>query len=100
MTSEFPSLDVPFDALSSEDGPKSCRIGGKEFASVEFQGKTLLVPPRCPHRGTPMTEARVEGNYLICRRHGATFDLRTGGWVRGPQCANIALKVLTPGEDI
>lgn len=44
-----------------------------------------------------MSEATIDGPFITCSRHGAMFDLRTGAWVRGPQCGNIAVRVL--GDD-
>lgn len=77
---------------------KRCVHNGTEFVRVELDGRILLVPPACPHRGTPMTEAHVQGNFIVCGRHGATFDLRTGGWVRGPKCDNINIIILGEGS--
>lgn len=73
-------------------------LDGKQFARVHMDGKTLLLPPRCPHRGAPISDGRVVGNFIICGRHGATFDLRTGKWLRGPPCGDINILV-SPAED-
>lgn len=75
-------------------------VDGQEFVRVELDGRSVLVPPDCPHRGTPMSEATVVGDFLICSRHGATFDLRTGCWVRGPQCGDIAVKIVSDGSSV
>jgi nitrite reductase/ring-hydroxylating ferredoxin subunit len=72
-----------------------CLVDGQEFIRIELDGRTLLVPPTCPHRGSPMSEASIVGEFLVCKRHGATFDLRTGAWVRGPKCGDINLMVVT-----
>ena len=77
-----------------------CIVQGREFARITVDGKAFLVSPKCPHRGTPITEATVIGDFLVCSRHRATFDLRTGGWVRGPRCANISVKALTDGGSV
>lgn len=69
----------------------SCTVNGQEFVRVELDGRTVMVQPKCPHKGASMAEAYVAGELLICVRHGATFDLRTGRLVRGPQCADIQL---------
>jgi len=72
--------------------PVACQVDGVEYVRIELQGRAVLAPATCPHRGAPMAQAYVVGDFLICVRHGATFDLRTGGWVRGPKCDGIALK--------
>jgi len=33
----------------------------------------------CPHMGTDLSDARIDGGCLICPRHGWRFDLRRGG---------------------
>jgi len=59
-------------------------VDGKQFARVHMDGKTFLLPSRCPHRGAPISEeGRVVGKFIVCGRRGATFDLRTGKWLRG-----------------
>jgi nitrite reductase/ring-hydroxylating ferredoxin subunit len=77
-----------------------CSVDGKQFARVHVGGKALLLPPRCPHRGAPISEeGRVVGNFIVCGRHGATFDLRTGKWLRGPPCKDINILV-SPTEKV
>lgn len=78
----------------ASDQVQLCTVDGRRFLRIRLDDRTVLVSPRCPHDGTPMSQAYVVGEYLVCRRHGATFDLRTGGWVRGPQCGNITVRTL------
>lgn len=69
-----------------------CTVNGEELLRIELDDRVVLVSSKCPHRGANMTRAYVSGQLLICERHGAAFDLRTGGWVRGPLCD--AIKVI------
>jgi nitrite reductase/ring-hydroxylating ferredoxin subunit len=68
-----------------------CMVNGDELLRIELEDRVLLVSSKCPHRGADMSRAYVSGQLLICERHGATFDLRTGGWVRGPLCNGITV---------
>ena len=77
---------------------ETCVVDGKPFVRIELEGRTLLVSPKCPHKGTPISEGYVVGEFLVCRRHGATFDLRTGKWVRGPKCGNIVVRAVDTTE--
>jgi nitrite reductase/ring-hydroxylating ferredoxin subunit len=80
----------------SHAGAKVCTVNGDELLRIELEDRVLLVSAKCPHRGADMSRAYVSGQLLICERHGATFDLRTGGWVRGPLCGGITV-IEAPG---
>ena len=98
MTVQAQDTFRPETNPGSKPGPATierCSVDGQEFIRIELDGRTLLVPPTCPHRGSPMSEASIVGEFLVCKRHGATFDLRTGAWVRGPKCGDINLMVVT-----
>lgn len=54
-----------------------------------FEGGAVVFENRCPHAGTPlnMFDDRfldISGRRLICRTHGALFDLKDGHCNRGP----------------
>ena len=81
----------PFTDLTSQQ-LETVTIDGRKFFRIQLEDRNVLVAAKCPHNGTAMSEAYVAGEYLVCRRHGATFDLRTGHWVRGPECGNLTIK--------
>jgi nitrite reductase/ring-hydroxylating ferredoxin subunit len=58
---------------------------------VQLADRVVRVPARCPHRGGPLGEGRVIGTFLECPWHGATFDLRTGRRLRGPECDDLTI---------
>ena len=41
-------------------------------------GKIFCVEDLCTHDGGTLGEGELEGNCLVCPRHGAKFDVRTG----------------------
>lgn len=84
-------MTAPFTDLRDQK-LEVVKIEGRDFFNIRLDDRNVLVAAKCPHNGTPMSEAYVAGEYLVCRRHGATFDLRTGCWVRGPQCGNLTVK--------
>ena len=69
-----------------------CTVDGRAMARVDVDGRSVLISARCPHRGASMLEGRVVGKFVVCGRHGATFDMRTGNWVRGPACKGIKVE--------
>lgn len=41
-------------------------------------GKIFCVEDLCTHDGGTLGDGELEGNCLVCPRHGAKFDVRTG----------------------
>ncbi|MGK5642086.1 Rieske (2Fe-2S) protein [Streptomyces sp. URMC 126] len=71
-------------------------LPGGKWCAVRLADRVVRVPARCPHRGAPLAAGLVTGTFLECPWHGATFDLRTGHRVRGPQCADLAVRRYEP----
>jgi 3-phenylpropionate/trans-cinnamate dioxygenase ferredoxin subunit len=51
---------------------------------VELDGEIYCLDDVCTHDGGPLGEGEIEGNCLVCPRHGAKFDIRTGAAVAMP----------------
>ena len=56
--------------------------GGKKLVEVDFlpvaifniDGKFLAVEDVCTHDGGPLAEGELEGDEIVCPRHGARFS--------------------------
>jgi len=51
---------------------------------VNLAGAFYAVEDVCTHDGGPLGEGELDGCELICPRHGARFDVRTGAATRMP----------------
>ena len=52
---------------------------------VYRQGETCYVyPNECTHKELPLADGYIINNMIVCRRHGAKFDLQTGECLRMP----------------
>ncbi|MEX1071339.1 MAG: non-heme iron oxygenase ferredoxin subunit [Anaerolineales bacterium] len=51
-----------------------------DYSIVVFNiaGQYFAIGDVCSHDNGPVGEGEVEGNEIICPRHGARFDIRTG----------------------
>jgi 3-phenylpropionate/trans-cinnamate dioxygenase ferredoxin subunit len=58
--------------------PLSVEVDGWLIAVIRCGTQLLAVEHRCTHDGEPLAGAEVESCEIICPRHGARFDLRTG----------------------
>jgi len=55
----------------------------------------------CTHDGGPLAEGEVEGDVVICPRHGARFSIRTGAALAFPAVTPVdTYPVRVEGEDL
>lgn len=52
--------------------------GGREVAVSNIDGEYFAIDDVCTHDGGPLGEGRLRNGRVICPRHGAAFDARTG----------------------
>lgn len=75
--------------MSEEDLPigKSAIIsaGAHEIALFNYKGKYYAVANKCPHRGSPLGEGRIEEGIVICPNHEWRFKLENGANMQNPE---------------
>lgn len=57
---------------------KTVEVDGIEVVIVNLDGEFYAIEDVCTHDGGPLGEGELDGCQLICPRHGARFDVRTG----------------------
>jgi 3-phenylpropionate/trans-cinnamate dioxygenase ferredoxin subunit len=62
----------------------SVEVDGAFVAVFNVGGKFLAVEDVCTHDGGGLAGGAVEGDQVICPRHGARFCLRTGHALSAP----------------
>ena len=64
-------------------------------------GEFYALDDCCTHDGGPLGEGTLDGFQIICPRHGARFDIRTGQAMTMPAVqATPAHEVKIEGEDV
>lgn len=53
-------------------------IGEENIVVFNIAGKLFAMGDVCTHDGGPLGEGELDGYEVICPRHGAHFDVRTG----------------------
>jgi len=53
-------------------------IDDKSIVLFNLAGDYYAIADICTHDDGPLGEGEVEGHQIICPRHGARFDIRTG----------------------
>lgn len=56
----------------------ACHRGRDVALAVLADGRRVVVADRCPHDGGLLSDGFIEGDRLVCARHGWEFDLVTG----------------------
>lgn len=73
------AIDACADGDIAEGGHHLVDIGGGiEVAIFYVNGSYYAIEDICTHDDGPLAEGELEGCQLICPRHGARFDIRTG----------------------
>ena len=90
--------------MSEEDLPigKSAIIsaGEDEIALFNYKGKYYAVANKCPHRGAPLGEGRIEEGIVICPNHEWRFKLENGANMQNPELFIPTYPVKTKNENI
>ena len=64
-------------------------IEGKQIVIFNIAGQFFSIADVCSHDDGPVGEGDIEGYNITCPRHGAEFDVRTGGVVSMPAVVDI-----------
>jgi 3-phenylpropionate/trans-cinnamate dioxygenase ferredoxin component len=59
-------------------GKKLAEVAGRPIALFNVEGQYFAIDDVCTHDGGPLAEGELSGCEIMCPRHGARFDVRTG----------------------
>ncbi len=77
--------------VANSTGILLCNVDGIVYAIEDV----------CTHDGGPLDQGELEGEVVVCPRHGATFDVRTGDALTLPAVAPVmTFPVTMEGDDI
>ncbi len=89
----------PADALA-EGTTISIAAGRRMIAVARSGGEYFAIEDICTHDGAELTGGDIEGQEIICPRHGARFCLRTGAALSPPayEAVNVFETRITDGR--
>jgi 3-phenylpropionate/trans-cinnamate dioxygenase ferredoxin subunit len=64
-------------------------IDGAVIALFNMGGEYYAIADLCSHDDGPVAEGDLEGHEIVCPRHGARFDIRTGEVLSLPAAVDI-----------
>jgi 3-phenylpropionate/trans-cinnamate dioxygenase ferredoxin component len=53
-------------------------LDDQEILICNVDGSFFAIEDVCTHDGAPLDQGDLDGKCIVCPRHGATFDVRTG----------------------
>lgn len=69
--------------------------GGRKLLVANYSGTIYAMDAVCSHMSGDLTKGRFESGIVICPRHGAQYDVKTGKVVKN---VGFAGKALTAGR--
>jgi 3-phenylpropionate/trans-cinnamate dioxygenase ferredoxin subunit len=84
-----------------DEGRLLFEIDGRPIALYMIADEIFAIADICSHDDGPLAEGDVEDHDVVCPRHGAHFDLRSGKALSLPAVVDIpAYPVKIDGEEI
>src|SRR5512143_3780219 len=80
----MPWVDVAAVTDIPPEDRSTVEIDGRFVAVFDIAGEFLAIEDVCTHDGGDLAGGLVEGDQVICPRHGARFCLRTGAVLAPP----------------
>lgn len=91
-------------ASASDIAPGTTRrvvVEGQEILICNVDGNFFAIEDVCTHDGGPLDQGDLEDACIVCPRHGATFDVRTGAALTLPAVVPlVTFAIEVVGDDI
>jgi len=91
-------------AKLSEIGPGTTRrvvADSCEILLCNVDGQIFAIEDLCTHDGGPLDQGTLEGQCVVCPRHGATFDVKSGEALTLPAVMPLlTFPVSVAGDDV
>ena len=66
---------------------------------VNMAGTFYIISDACGHDWAPLSKGKLEGHAVICPRHFARYDVRTGQLLSGPMADDVPIYEVRIDED-
>ena len=76
-------------------------VDGTPLLICNVDGDFYAIEDVCTHDGGPLDQGELEGNRIMCPRHGALFDVTSGAALTLPAVMPLeTYSVSTEGDDV
>src|SRR5215204_4594168 len=85
----------------ADPGKELLEVGDRVVVLFHVGGEFFCIDDICTHDGGPLGEGDLEEHTIICPRHFAKFDIRTGKALTMPATQDtVAYEVKVEGEQV
>lgn len=82
-------IDVAPQAEIAPGAWRSVELDGAQVAVFNLDGEYYAIEDVCTHDGGILTGGALEGEEIVCPRHGARFSVRTGRVLAPPAYEDV-----------
>jgi 3-phenylpropionate/trans-cinnamate dioxygenase ferredoxin subunit len=82
-------IDVMAETALAEGENTVVDVDGTDVAIFKLDGQCYAIADLCSHDGGEIASGTLEGDEIICPRHGARFCIKTGEVTAPPAYENI-----------
>ncbi len=80
---------------------KRVTVGEQSVLLCNVEGEVFAIEDVCTHDGGALDQGELMGDRIMCPRHGAFFDVKSGAALTLPAIVPVqTYKVRTEGDDI
>ena len=84
-----------------QDGAEVFDVEDRKIAVYRLEDGFYAIDDICTHDGGPLAQGDVDGDQVICPRHGARFSIKTGAALTFPAITPVdTYPVRVDGEDL
>ena len=76
-----------------EGSKKKVTMNGQDILLTNVKGVYSAISNTCTHMGGSLVEGDLQGNEIVCPRHGSIFNVQTGQVVQRGKLLMIKVKV-------
>jgi len=85
----------------ADGATKRVDVNGQSVLLCNVAGEIFAIEDVCTHDGGPLDEGELMGDRIMCPRHGAFFDVKTGDALTLPAIVPVqTYKVRTADDNI
>ena len=70
---------------------RSLDVDGAQVAVFNLNGQYYAIEDLCTHDGGALTGGAIDGEQIVCPRHGARFSIKTGAVLAPPAYEPVAV---------